>query len=391
MININIREEIFGATLNVLDFGKREYITKKELRDVLKKNKYPKDSIANKITDPKVKFVSLKTRCKPSKKGFSFADIVFIELTRGCNLRCKHCLNDSGKPLQNQLTKKDFIKIINDLSDAGIQEIRFTGGEPLLFSGIYDLIRQATNLGIYTSLGTNGTLITDEVVKKLKKAGLRKAVISIDGTEKMHDRIRGLGNYKKALDGAMLLKQNGIEVRINSVIMRSNIKEVIKFAREMDKKHIHLFIRRFIESGRGALLKDNMLTAEDYEKVRNALTVEINDRPYVNGHYLRNDEGITSRIKLPFEIKGCKAGQRAFTIMPDGEINLCGFLAAQGFQGISNVRDIKNWNGFWNELQEHDKLAFLRKNLNKYNAIPNIQETYCLAYIQRYCTLEGKC
>ena len=99
---------------------------------------------------------------------------------------------------------------------------------------------------------------------------------------------------------------------------------------------------------------------------------------------MRNDEGIHSRIQLPFEIRGCKAGQRAIAIMPDGEIQLCGFLASQNFPGIDNVRNIKNWRKFWNEIQKMDKLRNLRKKLDEYNSQPNIQQTYCLAYIQRY-------
>ena len=70
--------------------------------------------------------------------------------------------------------------------------------------------------------------------------------------------------------------------------------------------------------------------------------------------------------------------------MPDGDIQLCGFLAAQNYPAISNVRDVKNWRIFWDELQKLDKLKDLREKLDEYNSIPGIQETYCLAYIQRY-------
>lgn len=162
------------------------------------------------------------------------------------------------------------------------------------------------------------------------------------------------------------------------------MEDVIELAKELNNKKIKLFIRRFIESGRGEKLKDNMLSEKDYNYVRERLKDEIQNSPFVNGHYLRNDEGIHPRIKLPFEIRGCKAGQRAIAIMPDGEIQLCGFLAAQNFPGIDNVRNIKNWREFWNNIQKMDKLKNLRINLDKYNKQDGVQETYCLAYIQRY-------
>ncbi len=381
--NINIREEVFGATVSIVETGKREYVNKEELEKILEKKNFPEDTLANKMRESyKIKYIPLNNRSLENQ--FSFADIAYLELTRECNLRCKHCLNNSGKLMLNQLNLEELKKLVQDLIDAGIQEIRFTGGEPLMFDGIYDLIKLADDNGVCTSIGTNATLVTGKIAIKLKEAGLKKVVVSIDGTKEMHDSIRGIGSYEKAIKGLYYLKNVGLNVRVNTVIMKSNMEDVIKLAKEMDKNKITLFIRRFIESGRGKKLKNNMLTAEDYDYVREQLQDIIQKGSYVNGHYLRNDEGVHSRIKLPFTIRGCKAGQRAIAIMPDGDIQLCGFLSAQEFPAIENIRNISNWREFWNELQKMDGLKFLRDNLDEYNKQPNIQETYCLAYIQKY-------
>ncbi len=381
--NINIREEYFGATVSVVNTGKREYVNQNELKEILEMQKFPEDMLASKIKEGyKIKYTPLEN--KDIKDHFSFADIAYLELTRECNLRCKHCLNNSGKLIKNQLSIKELRKLVQDLIDSGIQEIRFTGGEPLMFENIYELIKLCDDNGVCTSIGTNGTLVTPRVASMLKEAGLKKVVVSIDGTEKRHDIIRGRGNYEKTINGLKYLKEVGLNVRVNAVIMKSNIEDVIKLAKEMNKNKITLFIRRFIESGRGEKLKNNMLTADDYNYVKKQLYNEIQTAKYVNGHYLRNDEGVHPRIKLPFLIRGCKAGQRALSIMPDGKIQLCGFLAPQGFLAIDNVKNVKNWRELWNKIQKMDRLKYLRDNLDKYNEQPNIQETYCLAYIQRY-------
>lgn len=387
--NINIREESFGGTILNLLTGKREYVTKEELERILQKDTFPKDSIVNTIKKKhNIKFTTLDKKYE-NNKHFSFADIAYIELTRACNLKCKHCLNNSGRIMPNQFTSDELVKLVTELSEAGIQEIRFTGGEPLMFKNIFELINLATRNGIYTSIGTNGTLITKKVAEKLKKAGLKKAVVSIDGTEKMHDCIRGEGNYKKAIEGIRNLEENDIQVRVNSVVMRTNIEDVIELAQEMHKNKIPLFIRRFIESGRGANLKNNTLTKTDYDYLRERLSSELNNGTYVNGHYLRNDEGIEHRIKLPFPfVKGCKAGQRAIVIMPDGELHLCGFLAAQGFPSVGNTRNIDNWREYWKEVNSHDHLCELKQNLDIYNNLPNVQPTNCLAYVQRFLNKE---
>lgn len=390
MYKYNIREEKFGATVYDLMKGKRFYLSFEELNSLYDKFKFPDDLSYNNVIDSELKIT--KKENKESLNCFSFADIAYVELTRSCNLRCRHCLNSSGDALDNQLNFEEFKDMILEFSKAGIQEIRFTGGEPLVFPKVFDLIKLCTELGIYTSIGTNGTLITKNIAQKLKSSGLKKAIVSIDGTEKKHDYIRGEDNYKKAMDGIDNLIELGIDVRINSVIMKENMDDVIDFAKQINDKKQSLFIRRFIESGRGTDLKDNMLTKEDYEYVRNELKKELETGQYVNGHYLRNkDEVVNSRIHIPFKIKdGCKAGERALVITPEGNIHLCGFLAAQGFPPVGNVRDVSDWENYWYKIHSKNLLKDLEYSLTKYNEISGIQKTNCLAYVQRVLTLEGK-
>ena len=387
--NINIREESFGGTLLNFENGKRSYINSQELKEILENDKLPRDLISENVNKKNnIKFTSLDVK---KLKNFSFADIAFIEVTRACNLRCKHCLNNSGEIINNQLTTEEIFNLIKKLAMAGIQEIRFTGGEPLVHKDIYRMIELATNLGIYTSIGTNGTLIDKKVAKKLKDVGLKKAVVSLDGTRKKHDEIRGKGNYDKTILSIKYLQEQGIQIKINSVIMRSNIEDVIILAKKLNKMKIDVFIRRFIESGRGEKLENNVLSRQDYDYVREKLSYELKKEPYVRGHYIRlSDESSNNRIELPFEIrKGCKAGQRAIVITPNGDIHFCGFLAAQDFPPIDNIRNIDNWNKFWNDLQRQNKLEILEKNLDRYNGLPNIQPTNCLAYVQRMINIEN--
>lgn len=387
--NINIRKEIFGGTLLNFENGKRSYIDNIELKEILEENKFPSDiEPKNASKENNIKFTNLDVK---KLNHFSFADIAFIEVTRACNLRCKHCLNNSGKMIENQLTTEELFCLIKKLSQAGIQEIRFTGGEPLIHKDIYKMIELATRLGIYTSIGTNGVLIDEEVAKKLKDAGLKKAVVSLDGTREKHDEIRGKGNYNKTMLSIKYMQNQGIKIKVNSVIMRTNMEDVIILAKELNKMKIDLLIRRFIESGRGENLINNLLSKQDYDYVKERLKDELNGAPYIRGHYIRlNDESSNTRIELPFKIKkGCKAGQRAIVITPNGDINFCGFLAAQSFPTVGNVRNINNWNKFWNNLQKQNKLKILEKNLDRYNKLPNVQPTNCLAYVQRMLNIEN--
>lgn len=144
---------------------------------------YPDDfKDEDRISLSNIKIIPLEENNKPYK--FSLSDVAFLELTRRCNLHCIHCLNNSGKEIEEEMTKDETINTIKGLCDAGVTDIRFTGGEPLLNKNIYKFIQLCTDNNISTSVGTNGTLINETIAKKLKKSGLKKCVISLDKMKK---------------------------------------------------------------------------------------------------------------------------------------------------------------------------------------------------------------
>ena len=110
--DINIREETFGGTLMDVKTGKRVYITKKELKNILNNNIFPKDLQYLNKDNLNIKFTKLT---KKVENMFSFFDIVYLELTRACNLKCIHCLNNSGIKQKDELTKEDLLKLIKYL------------------------------------------------------------------------------------------------------------------------------------------------------------------------------------------------------------------------------------------------------------------------------------
>ena len=362
-----LRKEYFGGTLFNSTTGKRTYITKQEYKDIMEN----KVSIYNyDIVDENCNIEDIVLKVTENANSnysniFSFADTVYIELTRNCNLFCKHCLNNSGKKVDNELTKQEVIDLINELSLSGVQEIRFTGGEPLLFKGIYEIINCAHNNGLRTSLGTNATLITKDIAFNLKKSGLNNAVVSLDGTPKIHDSIRGKGNFEKSMRGLNYLIETGIDVRVNSVIMKNNIKEVIELAKLLNKQGIKLFIRQFLSTGRGKNLENYSLNSSEYKDVKKILSLELSEN--VQGHNLKNNNGTVSRIPLEFEISSCRAGQRTMCITPEGNIFPCGFLASQGFSPLGNVRNVESFCNFWHELGNNGNLLSIRKEMKKYN------------------------
>ena len=92
---------------------------------------------------------------------------------------------------------------MDQLADAGVTALAFSGGEPLTRKDFFEVARHAADRGLYVSVATNGTLLTKENVQKLKHAGVNYLDISIDGASaKTHDEFRGVpGAFDKAVAG----------------------------------------------------------------------------------------------------------------------------------------------------------------------------------------------
>ena len=167
-------------------------------------------------------------------------------LSENCNLRCLHCYQESHEPIQLKYEKlvdiyNQFKELLKKLKMKG--HINITGGEPLcnpyLFK-ILDLIKEDQEL-ITFSILTNGTLITDEIAKKIKSYNPYYVQVSLEGGKKTNDYIRGSGTYEKIAKGIINLRNQDIFTSISFTATRLNYKEfpkVVKYARKYDVNNV---------------------------------------------------------------------------------------------------------------------------------------------------------
>jgi len=97
---------------------------------------------------------------RPFISGAPF--LVVWDVTYACNLKCKHCYANAGKPLENELTTEEAKQAIDKLDRASVPIIAFSGGEPLVRKDFFELAKYAHDKGIYVAVATNGTLIYKE-------------------------------------------------------------------------------------------------------------------------------------------------------------------------------------------------------------------------------------
>jgi cyclic pyranopterin phosphate synthase len=174
-----------------------------------------------------------------------------ISVTDRCNLRCIYCMPPEGIPLMSHhdiLTYEEIVTIVKAAVELGITRIRLTGGEPLVRSGLPDLVRMIADIEDVTdlSLTTNGILLA-RYADDLKDAGLMRVNVSLDTLKPERFRqITRCGELSDTLKGIEAAEKAGLTpVKINMVVMAGiNDDEIIDFARKTIDDGWHV---RFIE------------------------------------------------------------------------------------------------------------------------------------------------
>lgn len=196
--------------------------------------------------------------------------VVIWEVTQACDLSCYHC-RASAQPLRNsmELTTAQGRRLIDEVAAMRTPIFVLTGGDPLKRPDIYDLVEHATQKGVRAALTPSATpLLTLAAIKELKKRGLARLAISLDGpSAEIHDGFRGVpGSYQRTMDAARWAKESHLPMQVNTTVTRRNHKDLDTFVPLLEKMGIVLWSVFFlVPTGRGK--QDDLLSAEECELV----------------------------------------------------------------------------------------------------------------------------
>jgi len=133
--------------------------------------------------------------------------LVVISPTYACNLNCVGCYAGLyGR--KYELSKDEVADIIRQANELGIYFFIITGGEPFFWGSLLDILEEFNDS--YFLIYTNGTLITEEIAKKLAELGNATLAISVEGFELDTDWRRGRGIFKKILEAWERLRRHGV-------------------------------------------------------------------------------------------------------------------------------------------------------------------------------------
>ncbi|MFZ1468159.1 MAG: heme d1 biosynthesis radical SAM protein NirJ [Paracoccaceae bacterium] len=150
--------------------------------------------------------------------------VVIWNLTRTCNLKCRHCYTTSADvPFPGELSHAQAMGVLDDLHAFGIPALILSGGEPLSRFDFFPLAERAKELGFrHLSLSTNGTRVAENI-DRINDLGFDYVGISLDGLGQMNDWFRGVeGAFDQALAGVRACKATGVKVGLRFTITEDN-------------------------------------------------------------------------------------------------------------------------------------------------------------------------
>jgi radical SAM protein with 4Fe4S-binding SPASM domain len=235
--------------------------------------------------------------------------------------------------------------LLKEIAEFSKPVVVLSGGEPLLRRDIFDLAHHGTSLGLRMCMATNGTLITEEVCRKMRETDIRMVSLSLDGsTADIHDNFRQCpGAFAGVIRAAEILRKNGQKFLINSSFTKRNqadIPNVFKLAKSLGATAWYMFM--IVPTGRGEEIMGELVSKEDYEEIldwhyrQEKMEDEILMRPTCAPHYYRivpqkaKAEGIKfERRSLSFSTgggKGCIAAQSICLIDCFGNVKPCSYF-----------------------------------------------------------------
>ncbi|MDI6738028.1 MAG: radical SAM protein [Nanoarchaeota archaeon] len=254
---------------------------------------------------------------------------VFVDITSRCNLKCKHCIKEAGPENQVEMPFEKVVSIFNEIKCMDAEKVVISGGEPMVHKDFFRILEYASRIFKIVYIDTNGTMITQKSITRIKPYTNCRFQISLDGSSpNSHDALRGKGSFNRTLKGVRMLIKSGIIPIIATTVNRYNCKKLNDMHRLVEKLGIRLWrIMALMRQGRA--IKHNNLSislkewnnvANTLQKIKGQVIIDIAPMFTFIGRHMpdmscEQAEGL-----------GCEAGKFRANILPNGDLIPCSML-----------------------------------------------------------------
>jgi MoaA/NifB/PqqE/SkfB family radical SAM enzyme len=283
--------------------------------------------------------------------------VITVAITYNCQCDCAHCsaLDYRKQASENghALTYDELSTAIKQAVDLGTTCVILTGGEPLVHPRVYDLIRGVDRSRSVCTMFSNGELLVEPTVAKLKAAGLYGVFVSIDHPDaERHDLNRDRpGLFAKATRGLKLCREAGLLTGISTYATREKILSgeldaMMELGRELDVLEVFLF--DVIPTGRLSQQRECLLTDEEAAQIG-----EFRQRYGEKPDYPRIvHQTMFASIAYPCVAEGCPAAMVQVHLRANGDVSPCDFTP----YSFGNVRN-QSLSEIWENMAGHSLYA----------------------------------
>ncbi len=180
--------------------------------------------------------------------------VVIWNLTRRCNLRCRHCYSVSADlDFPGELSHEQAMGVLEDLGQFGIPALILSGGEPLARRDLFEIAKRARDMKLYLALSSNGTRIVGEAADRVAEIGFDYVGISLDGIGATNDWFRGQeGAFDQGLAGVRACKERGIKVGLRFTLTEDNAEQLPELLDLCEAEGVDKFyLSHLVYAGRG--------------------------------------------------------------------------------------------------------------------------------------------
>ena len=243
-----------------------------------------------------------------------------FELTGRCNCYCRHCYNRSGDLPPDAMTAARWKELSKELvGHGGIFECIISGGEPLLLGDdLFDIMDILHDDGTVFLFITNGLLLTNDAVERLRKYRYRWIQVSVDASRpEWHDELRKVsGSWKKAVGGALRVSDAGLPLAIASTVCPATVEELPAMAQLAYGCGASMLITgEVFPSGRG--IENDALLLTDAQRGRLWSLIEEQQNVFLNRMFVQRS--MSNRVQLEGLLESPMTGA---VIRPNGDIRL---------------------------------------------------------------------
>ena len=266
-----------------------------------------------------------------------------IEVTHKCKLACVHCSSDANLESTHEISLPDCTNIIKEARELGAETLAFSGGEPLLWTGLNESVRFAKNAGFEVSIYTTGnTKDSIDSIQTLAQLGINKLIFSLFGaTDTLHEKItRVRGSFEKTIRSIETSVTSGVITEIHFVPFRDNYTELLNICGLAKKAGISkISVLRFVPQGRGAAFQNHKLNQRDNIQLKKMI-----EKLRADGHNIRL--GSPYNFLLLNERPQCSSAIDRMIVSPNLNIYPCDAfknIEAEEYAGTSEKSNLAKY------------------------------------------------